>query len=292
MGNQSSKSKSKGKYSSGKYNEKEIGILDQIFHEMAVRSPNDTIAKDTFLKFFDLPGVLGDRLFEVFDTKKTGVIDFEEFIDGFQRFSRGDPSTKMDMLFQLFDLDGKGGITKPELSTVLMSIVTPPNQVVNGPNNKYGSRTSGILSSPPLRSNLTDENNVHTPPPTYDETTTKSQSPHTVPLSPQVLAATGNTMGAHSSFMLDKTQSSFISEAANNPLHIDQVQKKVDEIVKQAFDECDVDNSSRLDAQEFRNWIKNKPEIIDACEEIFVQLAWNGPQITPRHQCYHIYICI
>ena len=117
MGNQSSKSKAKFKHkkSATKWDQQEIGILDQIFHEMAVRSPNDTIAKDTFLKFFDLPGVLGDRLFEVFDTKKTGVIDFEEFIDGFQRFSRGDPSTKMDMLFQLFDLDGKGGITKEEL---------------------------------------------------------------------------------------------------------------------------------------------------------------------------------
>ena len=90
-------------------------MLDQMFHEMAVRSPDDTIAKDTFLKFFDLPGVLGDRLFEVFDTKKTGVIDFEEFMDGYQMFARGDQKMKMDMLFQLFDLDGKGGITKLEL---------------------------------------------------------------------------------------------------------------------------------------------------------------------------------
>ena len=64
-----------------------------------------------------------------------------------------------------------------------------------------------------------------------------------------------------------------------------EANKKVDEIVKQAFDECDVDNSSRLDAQEFRNWFKNKPEIIDACEELFVQLAWNGPQISIRNNC-------
>lgn len=79
MGNGPSKAKAKFKHkkSGTKYDQQEMGILDQIFHEMAVRSPNDTIAKDTFLKFFDLPGVLGDRLFEVFDTKKTGVIDFE-----------------------------------------------------------------------------------------------------------------------------------------------------------------------------------------------------------------------
>ena len=86
MGNQSSKPpKSHKKKHESTIDDLEIGLIDQIFHEMAVRSPNDTISKDTFMKFFDLPGVLGDRLFQVFDTKKTGEIDFEEFLTGYHK---------------------------------------------------------------------------------------------------------------------------------------------------------------------------------------------------------------
>ena len=37
------------------------------------------------------------------------------------------------MLFQLFDLDDKGGITENELRVLLMSIVTAPNQIIYDP---------------------------------------------------------------------------------------------------------------------------------------------------------------
>jgi len=266
MGNQSSKKK--------KYDTKEIGILDQMFHEMAVRSPDDTIAKDTFLKFFDLPGVLGDRLFEVFDTKKTGVIDFEEFMDGFARFSRGDPSAKMDMLFQLFDLDGKGGITRDELTTVLMSIIIPPNQVMhnNARSSRRVSAASAVLnSSPVIKGSDT--------PKLSPAKSMATKSPRLDAPSPALNFVQSN----NSYFQLDNGgANSFIQEAEAQPLDIDEVQQRVNAIVKQAFDECDVDNSQRLDAQEFRAWLKNKPEIIELCEELFVQLAWNGPDTAMR----------
>ena len=60
---------------------------------------------------------------------------------------------------------------------------------------------------------------------------------------------------------------------------------RVDDIVKKAFAECDVDHSGRLDAGEFRDWMKNNPEIIALCEELFVQLAWNGPDVAQRTNC-------
>lgn len=41
--------------------------------DLAARSPGATMDKNTFLQLFDIPGMLGERLFSVFDSKKTGA---------------------------------------------------------------------------------------------------------------------------------------------------------------------------------------------------------------------------
>ena len=63
-----------------KYNKKELGLLAQMFEDLAGRSPEDlkTISKETFIQVFKLPGILADRLFDAFDTKRTNKIDFDE----------------------------------------------------------------------------------------------------------------------------------------------------------------------------------------------------------------------
>jgi hypothetical protein len=43
----------------------------------------------SFLTLFNLPGIFGERLFTVFDQKKTGVIDYEEFMTGVRSFMSG-----------------------------------------------------------------------------------------------------------------------------------------------------------------------------------------------------------
>jgi len=128
----------------------ESPILTCIKSDLAARSPGPTMDKFTFLKFFNVPGMLGERLFAVFDKfcsvcirilcvfliyiapprgvwfvcrKKDGVLDFEEFLRGMADFSRGTIDQKIRLLFNMYDLTGDGFVSRVELSTVLHSLV-------------------------------------------------------------------------------------------------------------------------------------------------------------------------
>ncbi|ETO13062.1 protein phosphatase 3 (formerly 2B), regulatory s1ubunit B, alpha isoform, a [Reticulomyxa filosa] len=99
----------------------EMGLLDMIFNEMAMRSPTDKIDYDTFMDFFELPGVLGDRLFKIFDAHGRGVINFEDFILGYKKFAKGNSEMKLRMLFSLFDLGDTGATNRSNKINVINS---------------------------------------------------------------------------------------------------------------------------------------------------------------------------
>jgi Ca2+-binding EF-hand superfamily protein len=65
-----------------KFDEDEIYVLRKTWQDLADRSSGKGIDKETFLQYFPLSGLLGERLFAQFDTKKTGSIDFDDFIVG------------------------------------------------------------------------------------------------------------------------------------------------------------------------------------------------------------------
>jgi len=108
-----------------RFDSKELEVLRTAFRDLAARS-NSThaINKATFLKLMsNAPGILGDRLFEVFDTKQDGEIDFDEFVFGIAHYARGNNEDKIAFAFKIFDLSGQNQLTRAELETVLISIV-------------------------------------------------------------------------------------------------------------------------------------------------------------------------
>eukprot|EP00184_Porphyridium_aerugineum_P002309 CAMPEP_0184699598 /NCGR_PEP_ID=MMETSP0313-20130426/5815_1 /TAXON_ID=2792 /ORGANISM="Porphyridium aerugineum, Strain SAG 1380-2" /LENGTH=952 /DNA_ID=CAMNT_0027158717 /DNA_START=653 /DNA_END=3511 /DNA_ORIENTATION=- len=102
----------------------EIDLLQKTFNDLAKRSPATTMDKETFLKYFHLPGLLGEQLFVAFDTKKTGKIEIEDFLRGMAVVLRGSSDAKARMVFQMFDMDAKEGITRKELKTMLLTCLS------------------------------------------------------------------------------------------------------------------------------------------------------------------------
>jgi len=112
------------------FTELEVTLLVKMYQNLAANSPGKTIDKTMFLKFFPLPGLFGERLFNLFDTKRTNEIDYEEFISGCSRVCGGTAEGKMNFFFQLYDLNDDKCITRVELEAILRHV---PMDVLNVP---------------------------------------------------------------------------------------------------------------------------------------------------------------
>ena len=112
--------------------------MSELFNDLANRSEGATIDRITFLQFFNLPviltqGLLGERLFELFDTKNTGLIDFEEFVEGLEKSCRTEADGKCKLLFYLYDLKSDGFIDKSELVAMIHNCLDQTKAIVSSP---------------------------------------------------------------------------------------------------------------------------------------------------------------
>lgn len=95
-----------------------------IYKDLQSRSDDQDkgINKVSFLDYAALPGVLGERLFAVMDTNKNSYLDQSEFITGLFRVYCSNFDQKVEMIFQIYDFDGDGYITKNDISTIMSSM--------------------------------------------------------------------------------------------------------------------------------------------------------------------------
>jgi neuronal calcium sensor 1 len=86
------------------------------------------LTKDEFQKIyrqffpFGDPSSFADYVFNVFDSDKSGSIDFKEFICALSVTSRGKMEDKLDWAFQLYDIDGDGKISYEEMLAIVEAI--------------------------------------------------------------------------------------------------------------------------------------------------------------------------
>ena len=83
---------------------------------------NTGISKITFSNYYNLPGIILDRLFSVLDTNKSGFLETQEFISGMCILFCGDFDTQTNFIFKFYDFDKTGQISKEDIRTVLSYI--------------------------------------------------------------------------------------------------------------------------------------------------------------------------
>jgi len=101
-----------------------LPYFKDIFKDLQERSdnPDKGINKISLLDYAQLPGVLGDRFFVVLDSDKSGYIDQREFLTGLFRIFCSSFDDKADFVFEIYDFDNDGFITKNDIQTILSSL--------------------------------------------------------------------------------------------------------------------------------------------------------------------------
>ena len=80
------------------------------------------ITKTVFDKYYELPGIIGDRLFRVFNKKNREYISLSDFTSGMKYLFCEDFDKTSKFIFDFYDYDNDGKITKEDIKTILSYI--------------------------------------------------------------------------------------------------------------------------------------------------------------------------
>ena len=66
-----------------------------------------------------MPGIIGERVFSVFDKHKTGYVNNKEFIETALRLLSPGFDENIRIVFEIYDFDNDGYISRDEIRTLL-----------------------------------------------------------------------------------------------------------------------------------------------------------------------------
>ena len=96
--------------------------LKQVWKDLKSRSGEETtkgIDKVTFQKYYDVPGLISERLFSVFDTDNKGYLSLNDFTENMINLFSSDLDTLLHFILRFYDFDRDGKISKEDVRIVL-----------------------------------------------------------------------------------------------------------------------------------------------------------------------------
>ena len=99
--------------------------LKEIWIDLSQRNndkSNNGISKITFSSYYNLPGLISDRLFNVIDLNQSNYLEASEFINGMIILFCEEFDLNSKFIFDFYDFDKSGKISKEDIRTVLSYI--------------------------------------------------------------------------------------------------------------------------------------------------------------------------
>mmetsp|Transcript_11288 Transcript_11288/g.17176 ORF Transcript_11288/g.17176 Transcript_11288/m.17176 type:complete len:828 (-) Transcript_11288:222-2705(-) len=263
MGNTNSPSHihSKARLAASKFDKDELHVLRATWTDLAERNHGKGIDKDTFLQYFPLCGLLGDRLFAQFDVKGDGLIDMDEFVTGLSICARGTFDEKIHFIFNMYDTSHDQTVSKEELTTLLNHV---PKSVL-GLNRMNHTAVNMLDSTVPLN----DEESVQSAQSGSSEESCPSPfpQPHETVTSRHKREDLSVNTGA-TTLVSPATEFEEVDAYTNHG------------IVEKAFQECDLNHEGRLKYEEFKMWIQRTHGVLEYFESML-------PFVGEKHHTCH-----
>ena len=95
--------------------------LKQVWKDLSGRAQGekDGIDKITFQKYYELPGLISERLFSVFDSSGRGYLSLNDFTNNMLILFSSDFEQLLQFIMKFYDFDNDGKITKEDIRVVL-----------------------------------------------------------------------------------------------------------------------------------------------------------------------------